>query len=113
MTVRREKEILLRVIDGRACVLVDGPVVFSCDTDDEAIVLKNALEMLPETLGFAYVMAREKLSLPRVLLESWNFVVGMSGRYSLDTGVELRESRALWEAEQQKELPAGDEETDP
>lgn len=94
MTVKLEKELLLWLADGRPAVLVEGPVLFSCDTDDEAIVLKQVLELLPEMFGFAKALTAERLTPLKMAAEAWAFVVNASSRYELDDGSTLERARA-------------------
>lgn len=94
MTVRLEKELLLWLADGRPSVLVDGPVLFSCDTDKEAATIKMILEMLPEITGFAAAMSDEGLGFPAMLIEAWKFVASAVVRYQLDDGATLDAARA-------------------
>lgn len=95
MTVRLMKDLELRVLEGKSCVMVSGPVVFVCDTDREAVAVKYVVEMLPEVMGFSAAMADEGLSFPAMLIESWKFVSEIVTRYALDDGSTLRESRIL------------------
>lgn len=104
MTVRLEKEILLRVTKGKSCVLVDGPIIYSCDDDTEAIIIKNCLEMIPEIIGFARAIASEELSKFEMAAEAFRFVIGASSRYKLDDGESLRASRIIDNELRQNEI---------
>lgn len=94
MTVRLEKEVLLWVKGGKPCVMVDGPVIFSCDNDHEAATLKLCLEMLPEVLGFAAAMSDEALGFPAMVVEAWKFISSAAVRYELDDGSTLAQARS-------------------
>jgi hypothetical protein len=104
MAVRLEKEILLRVTEGRSCVMVNGPIIYSCDDDQEAIVIKHCLEFIPEILGFAKAISSEDLGPFEMIAESFRFIVNASGRYKLDDGSTLAASRLIDNQLRQNEI---------